>query len=200
MSYVLQKPLLVLFVLAVGFAATACQGSGDASEGDKTGIRSDGFPAPGRQAVWDAAARVLREHQMVPDSDASSPEGGIVVSRWHVSLSPFSREGWREKATVRILQVPDRPGYWRTETNVSRQMNTNVSDPSNPLAAEWADGQRRPDVESLLNKRIELYFLPNDVSPVFRRHHGMPDAESPRLEGLPQAPVEDEDPFGWLVR
>ena len=186
-------------VVALALALVACQsgGGGAATEG---GVRSDGFPAPSRYAIYDTAQRVLREQQMAVDTDASSMEGGVVVSRWRASLSPFSREGFREKATVRIVPVAGRTGYWRTETNVVRQINADTRQPDNAMAADWTEDARNPQLEALINRRIEMFFLPSDVSPVFRRQHGMGESDSPRIEDLPQPDdAASDDPFDFLT-
>ena len=162
------------------------------------GLRGDGFPAPNRQVVWEAVARVLREMRYIPNSEDSAPESGVVVTRWRSSLSTFSRDGFRERATVRVLPVPGRSGYWHTEANVIRQQNNNISDPGNPLSAEWATPQRQSNIERLINQRVEQFFLPNRVSDTFRRQHNMPDAgSSPRVRDLPQ-PEPRDDSWDWV--
>lgn len=184
-------------VLTLALPLAACQGDARNPSASKGGVRSDGFPAPSRFTVWDTAQRVVREQRMAVDTDASSAEAGIVVSRWRSSLSPFSREGYREKATIRILPVEGRSGYWRTETNVVRQMNADTRQPDNAMAADWTNDERNFQLEALINRRIEMFFLPSDVSDVFRRQHGMAETESPRLEDLPQ-PDADDQPFDFL--
>lgn len=187
-----MNSIRLVCVFAVALAAMGCQ-SGSARP-DTRGIRSDGFPAPSRDAVWEAANQAVVEQRFIPDSEASSRSAGVVASRWRNSLTSFSREGFREKVTVRILPVEGRSGYYRTETNVTRQENENIEDPSNPIKAEWGDPTRNTMAENLLNRRVEMFFLPSGVSDQFRREHGMPKATSPRVEDLPQ---HDGTPSVW---
>lgn len=178
-----MKSLRLLSVVALALAAMGCQSG---SKPDTRGIRSDGFPAPSREAVWEAAQQAMVEQRYIPDSDASSRSTGVVASRWRNSLTSFSREGFREKATIRVLPLQGRPGYFRTETNVTRQENEDVDDPSNPMKAEWADPTRNVMAENLMNRRVEMFFLPSGPSAQFRKEHGLPTADDPRATGLPQ--------------
>jgi hypothetical protein len=155
------------------------------SREDRSGQQSDGFPAPSRDAVYYAAMTAVREQGFVPDPNLSKRELGRIESRWHLSLSPFSGQGHRDKVRIRVLPVQDRPDFYRLDTNVIRQMNDNIAEPSNPIAAEWGEGKRRTDLETLINHRVELKFLPADVSPEFRRKYGMPGVESPRVQAPP---------------
>src|SRR5687768_15217924 len=91
----------VLLAVLPCLAALGCQGV------DTTGERSDGFLAPDRSMVVETAVDALRTEGFTTDSSASSPEQGVVVTRHRLSLQPFSGHGFREKATVRIHEVPD---------------------------------------------------------------------------------------------
>jgi hypothetical protein len=150
---------------------------------DTSGQVSDGFPAPSKGSVWEVAMQAVREQGYVPDPDQSRMQIGVVSTRWRLSLQPFGGQGYRERVTVRVEDVPKRKGFFRLETNVIRQMNDNLTEPSNPLAADWVEGKRVAEMEALLNQRIELYFLPSDVSPEFRKKYGMPAVDDPRIGG-----------------
>jgi hypothetical protein len=175
---------LALLVLVPALMA-ACQ-----SKPDTTGKRTDGFPAPGKDVVAQVAVTTLRDSGYIPDPEASSIENGVVVSRWSMSLQPFSGMGFREQATVRIHDVPGRPDYYVVETNVLRQQNDNMVQPSNPVVAEWTSGERNTDMEQLITGRIQAAFLPADVSTEFRQRYGM----QPRPETRIEAPVLLGDP------
>lgn len=186
-----MKSLRLLCVAAVALSAIGCQSN---AKPDTRGIRSDGFPAPSREAVWEAASQSMVEQRFIPDSDASSRSTGVVASRWRNSLTSFSREGFREKATIRVLPVEGRSGYFRTETNVTRQENENIEDPSNPMKAEWGDPTRNVLAENLMNRRVEMFFLPSGPSAQFRKEYGMPKEDDPRMRDLPQP---DTGPSVW---
>lgn len=176
----------------------ACQSGGS---GEVAGaVRSDGFPAPSQYAVWHTARQVFHEQQLAIDDENSSAQTGVLVSHWRASLSPFSRDGHRDRATVRVYPVEGRPGYFRTETNVVRQINADMRDPGNPMAADWGNDTRNQQMETLINRRIEMFFLPNDVSDVFRRQHGMEPGSSPRIvEPEPNGPPPSDNPFDFLA-
>ena len=186
-------PVALSFVL---LALPGCQSGGSGQvEG---AVRSDGFPAPSQYTVYQTAWQVLREQGMTVDDDNSSPQNGVLVTHWRSSMSPFSRDGYRDRATVRIFPVTGRAGYFRTETNVVRQINADMRDPGNPMAADWSDDTRNVEMEGLINRRIEMFFLPNDVSDVWRRQHGMEPGESPRIVE-PPPPAEADSPFDFLA-
>ena len=184
--------LRLLCMTGVACLGVACQSSG--GKPDTRGFRSDGFPAPSREAVWEAAQQAMIEQRYIPDSRESSRASGVVASRWRNSLTSFSREGFREKATIRVLEVPGRSGVFRTESNVIRQRNDNIEDPSNPIKAEWSDGERNQMAENVLNRRVEMFFLPSGPSDQFRKEHGLRRGEDPRVRDLPQ---HEDKPSMW---
>ena len=189
----LALPLLFLALAACTSGGTLSADSFLASE-DDSGASSDGFPAPSKTVAWETAMRTVREQGYVPDPNASSPLAGKVISRWRISLQPFSGKGWRERVSIKIAPVRGRDGYWRLDTNVLRQLNDNLSEPGNPLAAEWGQGSRNGERERFLNQRIEMAFLPGDVSKEFRSKYDLPSKEDPRHKEAP----EEKDSGGFL--
>lgn len=161
MRYAALAPLVLFLALA------AC------SQSRATGTApSDGFPAPDKEFVWNVAANALETQGFAPDRESSSKQTWILVSHWKLSLQPFSGQGYRERATVYVYDVPNRPGYYFTETQVARQLNMNMTQPGNAVVANWQQEQREPDMESLINGRIEQYFLPGGVSDRFNERYG----------------------------
>jgi len=170
-SLALVLSALVLLPLA------ACSGGGAA-----TGTApSDGFPAPSKDFVFNVSAEVLRKQGLSPSMEESSRQTWTVVTHWRNSPAPFSRQGYRERATVKIQDVPDRPGYYFTETQVVRQQNDNIKDPSNMVVADWSNEQRDGDRELAINRLIEMHFLPGEVSSEFRDRYGMPTQDPSRI-------------------
>lgn len=164
---------------------------------DKSGQGSDGFPAPSQGVVWQTAVQALREQGYTMDPELSAAHVGRVTSRWKISLQPFGGQGFREKVTMRILPAKSgKPDYYRLETNVMRQHNDNVKEPNRLTAAEWMEGARNDSMERLLNNRVEMMFLPGDVSPEFRRQHGMGKKDNARQVKKPEAPKEDSTFLG----
>lgn len=167
---------------------TACQ----SGRVDTTGLSSDGFPAPDKGMVYAAAVDALRQQGFTADSSASSDVQGVVTTRHKLNLAPFSGQGYREKATVRIHELPEHPSYFRVEVNVLREVNKNITQPSNPVAAEWATGVRVQDVENLIKSRIEMRFITSDASAAFRRERGMAPGRTGRVTGTGQQPAQSD--------
>jgi hypothetical protein len=178
-------------VLPLVLVLAACQGGAD--KGSQT---TDGFPAPDKSLVVESAKRALAGQGFVPDSNASNEMSGVIVTRWKLSLQPFASKGYREQATVTIREVPDRPSYWQAEVKVLREINDNMTQPSNPVVADWSDPARAPEVESLIKRRIEMSFLQPDVSDKFRAEHGMPSRPSTRVPH--KGEQEPVDPNDWM--
>lgn len=156
----------------------ACSGSGR-PQGCCT---SDGFPAPGKEIVWTAAEKALAEVRMDVDREASSIENATIVSRWKTQLQPFAGQGHREQATIQINEVPGRPNYWHVETTVIRETNDNVMQPNNPVTARWGGAERAPELENVITRRIEMYFLNGRVSDKFKERYGLEGYEDARIE------------------
>lgn len=175
-----MRTYALALALALPCAATlpGCRGV------DTTGQRSDGFMAPDRSLVFEAAADALRQQGFTPDSSASSESAGVVVSRHKLSMAPFSGQGYREQATLRIAEVPGRAGYFTVEANVLREYNDNIEQPSNPVTADWRSGVRVPERENLLKSIVQMRFVSPDASTQFRQERGLPQRTGGRIEGM----------------
>ncbi len=167
-------------------ALCACQGTG----GGSPGLTSDGFPAPSKAAVYDVAVEAVREQGFTLDPDLSAEDAGRIETRWKISLQPFAGKGRRDKLTLRIEDVPGRAGYYRVDTRVERQVNENIEQPDVLAAAEWKDPVPVPDLEQLINRRVEFYFLGPQASAEFRTRYGM-DPESGGRVPTPPKPAND---------
>ena len=183
---------LALFAVLL-LSLPACQ----SSKADTSGLVGDGFPAPGREMVYDAAVRAVQGQGFSIDPSGSSVQGGVVESVWYTSLQPFAGKGYRDKITVRIRDVPQRADYYRVETNVIRETNTNLADPSNVMMAEWDNPTRVRDMENLITRTIEMEFLTGEPSDKFRRRYDLPQGNSPRIRApaAPEEPAEGVNPI-----
>ena len=176
--------LCVLGCLLVSL--TACTGMMGAKAGsyfDRGGggtASSDGFPAPSQVAVWQASMQVVKERGFVPDPEFSDSISGRVLTRWRTSMQPTAGTGFREKVDLTVIPVKNKKNYFRLQTNVTRQMNDNMANPSSRRQADWKAGSRNQTMERLLNNTIEMMFLPSDVSPEYRRANDMRARPSPR--------------------
>lgn len=144
-------------------------------------LGSDGFPAPDKEIVYETAVQAVAAYGFTPDLDMSVPEEGKLTTRWKLSLSPFSNQGHRDQVTVDVVECGSRPGFFQVTTKVNRQTNTNMQDPSNPVCADWGPGSRMPDMECMINGRIEMKFLPARLSPEFRQRYGLDSGYDPRI-------------------
>jgi hypothetical protein len=166
----------------------ACQ-----SGGKTAGVeRTDGFPAPDREIVFDVAARTLRQQGFAIDVENSSPETGVITTRWSTQLAPFSGQGQRDKATVYVRDVPGHPNYYVVEANVVREINNEIVQPGNPIKAEWGNAKRVPEFERILVRQVESYFLTSRVSPELRQKYNLQNTDrrlvDPELPDVPKAP------------
>lgn len=199
----IRSSVALAALIALGILLPACTSGGTIAAGsflareDTSGIATDGFPAPNREMVWNAAMSVVRSAGYVPDPNLSTPESGRVETRWRIKSHPFSGMGTRERVTVKISKVPKKPNIFKVETNVLAQANDNIADPGNPIGAEWTEGKRNTTVEQMINNRIELMFLKGDVSEEFRQKHNMAAGKGPRLSQPKAAPREDSGFLGF---
>ena len=167
-------PLLLLLVAGcTGLQGASAGGLLDRS--DTTCCSSDGFPAPSKVVAWQSATQVLKEQGYIPDPELTDSNEGYIETRWKLSLQPFAGQGFRERASVKVIPIKGRPNYFRLDTNVMRQMNHNMTQPNSLTAAEWAAGTRNSGMERLINNQVAMMFASGDVSTRYRDMHGLPD-------------------------
>lgn len=176
--------------LALLFVLPACQ-SGE--KADPAGQVSDGFPAASQEMVYASAVNAVRRQGFSIDPSESSPQTGVVKSVWNTNLGVFGNTGRRDRVTVRVTPVPDRPSYFRVETNVIRETNTNTRETQDPLMAEWDNPQRLTVMENLITRTIEMDFLQGDVSSKYRQRYDLPESTNPRLRTLPPEPEPQDE-------
>ena len=182
-----MRPLAAAISIALVAPCLAC------SSVDKTGIGTRGFYSPSFDTVWDVAEKALQEEGFAPDREASSKETKTLVSRYQVSLHPFYGRGYREQATVTIHQGTKDANRWSVEVNVLREVNSEMKQPTKAVLADWEDGTRNSQKESLIARRIEMFFIPHDVSPEFRAQYGMPaPVRQPTDDPKPEKPKESD--------
>jgi hypothetical protein len=186
--------------LALCVVAFLCLPGCQSDKADTRGLVGDGFPAPSREMVYQAAVRAVQRQGFSIDPSASSVQGGVVESVWYTSMQPFAGKGRRDKITVRIQEVPERASYYRVETNVIRETNTNLKDPSNVMMAEWDSPTRVGVMENLITRTIEMEFLSGEPSAKFRRRYDLPEGNSPRIRApvVPEEPERSDPLFGGI--
>jgi hypothetical protein len=122
------------------------------------GTPSNAFPAPNREIVYSAALQAMRAQDLTPDLENSSLGQGILVSRWRNSLQPFSHLGYRDMATIWVKDDPGGRNRYTVEVQVMRQRNKNMTQPGNPIAAEWSGSERVPELEGVILQTIRSHF------------------------------------------
>ena len=182
----MRKTGAALSVLCIALAAC--------SSVDKTGRPSRGFYSPDYDSLWERAQITMQEEGYPVDLDASSKDTKILVSRWAMSLQPFSHRGYREQATLTLHEIPEAKNRWSVEVNVLREINKEVKHPNNALLANWDDGVRVPGREAMIARRLESFFIPHDVSPQFKAAYRMrPTERLPGDDGKPDEPIGTSD-------
>ncbi|MEO0652223.1 MAG: hypothetical protein AAFZ65_16230 [Planctomycetota bacterium] len=96
--------------------------------------RSADLTAPSRVILWDMTLAALDRGGYPPgakiDPDAMEAESG-----WLTELQPFSGEGIRRKAVVRLRPLGS--GEWGVDVRVKQQRNMSLVRPTDPEYAEW---------------------------------------------------------------
>jgi hypothetical protein len=175
----------LVLLSALLLALPACKGP------DTSGQVTRGFYSPDFDTLWEVSEREMARSGFVPDREASSKETRTLVSRWALTMQPFAGHGYREKATLTFHEVPEKPNRWTVESNVLREQNMAIAAPSSPVVAKWENPVRVPEMENLLTRNIEMFFVPRDVSNEFRAKYGMPPPTRPAEEPPPaQRPAD----------
>ena len=58
----------------------------------------------------------------------------------------------------------------------------NITDPSNPVLAQWDGGQRVPEMENMITTLVEYRFLPQGLSDRWKGTHGMNPQPNARIK------------------
>ena len=180
----------VAAVLTALLVLSAC--SGGNRRADTRGLKSDGFPAPSKELVVMAAEQVVTEQGYAVERDGTCTERGVLTTRWRTQMAPFSGQGYRERVTVRVSEIEGRANYFDVETNVIREVNMNLQEPSNPVMAEWKNPARQVEMENLITRRVEMHFLAGEASDEFRARFRI-GGNRARIDAAP-APAPSPEP------
>ena len=97
----MMKPQRLLAVLLLPLAA-ACS---SASSGPEPVWQRDEVPAASDRVLWKIALLAL-DKQGYPLASGLDPSAMVVTTGWKTQLAPFSGEGFRTRAEVRIPGEP----------------------------------------------------------------------------------------------
>jgi hypothetical protein len=103
--------------------------------------RSVEVDAPSDRVLWQLTLLSL-QNLGYPLGAGLDRSGGIVTTGWKTDLHPFSGQGQRTRAEVRL--APVERGRWNVRARVERETNENMTDPLNAARAQWQAG---PDDE-----------------------------------------------------
>ncbi len=135
-----------LLALALAWAPCACAGPSAAEEEarwDEIHVHS-----PSDRVLWQLTLLSL-QNLGYPLSSGLNPSSGIVTTGWKTELQPFSGDGTRRRAEVRMK--PLEPGLWQVRARVELETNKALVDPLDPSRAEWKSaGDDRKTAEILL--------------------------------------------------
>jgi hypothetical protein len=91
------------------------------------------FAAAPSEELWTVIRTSLRKADF-PRVEVDHVEG-TAETGWYVSAHPFARQGFRERAHVRL--APEEEGAVRVSVRIERERNTSVRNPLDLEEAEW---------------------------------------------------------------
>ena len=131
----------VRFFLASLFVALAACASTSEEEEEEGLWREAEVSAPSDRVLWQLTLLSL-QNLGYPLSSGLDPSGGVVTTGWKTDLQPFSGEGMRTRAVVKLS--PIEPGRWKVRARVAKELNKAMASPLDATRAEWKEA---PDDE-----------------------------------------------------
>ena len=125
---------LMFFLAGALFALAPACASTNEEEVEEGLWREAEVNAPSDRVLWQLTLLSL-QNLGYPLSSGLDPSSGIVTSGWKTDLQPFSGEGMRTRASVRI--APIEPGRWKVRTRVEKELNKAMASPLDATRAEW---------------------------------------------------------------
>jgi hypothetical protein len=106
---------------------------------------------PSETVLWTVAGMAL-EKSGFPVGSGADPRSLEIASGWRNSLSPFSGDGYRQRAFVRFERVE--PRRYRVSVRVARQENKDIARPLDLSYAKWEDAPDEVALARVLSQRI----------------------------------------------
>lgn len=158
-----MKKILAL-ALTLALFGTSC--STTPKEPDPVWQRVE-VPSPSDRVLWKVTLLSL-EKGGFPLGGGLDPSSMQLTTGWKLDLAPFSRQGTRRQAEVRMK--PSARGVWDVEARVKCQINKSLVKPLDPQYAQWewtgddvvAARVLVQHVRSFLQEDIELSDAPED--------------------------------------
>jgi hypothetical protein len=114
--------------------------------------------SPSDRVLWKITLLSV-ERMGFPLASGLDPSSGIVTTGWKTNLQPFSGDGTRARAEVRI--EAEGPRQWRVRAHVQKQVNKSLVAPLDPTRAEWEWVPDDSTQTSILLRHIVAAFEPD---------------------------------------
>ena len=148
--------LPLLLALVAGLALPGCGSS-------KKFIQGTEIDVPEFDSLWERSRDVLIRAAYRIDTVETQRSEKELISTWKVRLDPMRFKGKRRRVTVRFEKIGE--GRYRTDVAVQQERNSEITDPLNPLAANWEDDDDA-DTKSLaevIQYNIESLFIEQEL-------------------------------------
>ena len=170
----MQRILSSLVCLTLLFAAC----SSTPSEPEGRWFEAE-VEAPSDRVLWKIA--LLSAERMSFPLAQLDPGSRQFVTGWRTNLQPFSGDGDRTRAEVRL--VPVSTGRWQVQARVQRQVNKALVAPLDPTRAEWEWVQ-----DDVVQAEILLRRVVSALDPDFEPGEETQDAAERRIRAAAQRP------------
>ncbi len=91
------------------------------------------------EIVWTVLELELGKKGFEIDPHLTNRKTGDFETRWTEYLMPFRFEGKRKKLVGKIVEVPERPGWFQVKTLMWVQRNADLENPMDSRKAIWQD-------------------------------------------------------------
>jgi len=149
------SPLPALLAFLTLAPVVACRSK--PSEPEPIWRKSEVVAASDR-VLWKVTLLAL-ERQGYPLAGGLDPSSLEVTTGWKMNLAPFSKEGFRRRAEVRM--EPAGPGRWRIQARVKRQVNKSLAKPLDPQYADWEWVDEDVEAATILIQHIRARLAPD---------------------------------------
>jgi len=160
---------LLLALLALPLVGGAVTGCGSTRESEPLWVDGVVEDVPSDRVLWQVT---LLAFDRLGYTRARNDRAAMVVeSGWKNSLAPFSREGYRTRAEVRL--EAEGPGRWSVRARVKKQINKSIVNPLDPTYADWEWAE-----DDTVAARILVHHIRSRFDPEFQMEETQDPIES----------------------